>query len=81
MGVGAGRAPGVSPQRPIAQWNSLPHVNIEDLQPGDLVFFGGFVHHEGMYIGGGQMVHTSHTGDFVKVSSIYRSDLVGAARP
>jgi cell wall-associated NlpC family hydrolase len=75
----AGR-PGL-PHNALAQWNSLPHVNIEDLQPGDLVFFGSFVHHEGMYIGGGQMVHASHTGDFVKVSSIYRSDLVGAARP
>jgi cell wall-associated NlpC family hydrolase len=75
----AGR-PGL-PHNAYAQWNSLPHVNIEDLQPGDLVFFGSFVHHEGMYIGGGQMVHAPHTGDFVKVSSIYRSDLVGAARP
>ena len=75
----AGR-PGL-PHNALAQWLSLPHVNIEDLQPGDIVFFGNDFHHDGMYIGGGQMVHAPHTGDFVKVSSIYRSDLVGAARP
>jgi cell wall-associated NlpC family hydrolase len=75
----AGR-PGL-PHNALAQWLSLPHVNIEDLQPGDIVFFGNDFHHDGLYIGGGQMVHAPHTGDFVKVSSIYRSDLVGAARP
>lgn len=75
----AGR-PGL-PHFARAQWEGLPHVNIEDLQPGDLVFFGRSIHHMGMYIGNGAMVNAPRTGDFVKVSSIYRSDLVGAARP
>jgi cell wall-associated NlpC family hydrolase len=44
------------------------------LQPGDVVFFadaGGYVHHEGIALGGGRFVHAPHTGDVVKVSSLY----------
>ncbi|MEP6661632.1 MAG: NlpC/P60 family protein [Acidimicrobiales bacterium] len=75
----AGR-PGL-PHFARAQWEGLPHVNIEDLQPGDLVFFGASIHHMGMYVGGGTMVNAPRTDDVVKISSIYRSDLIGAARP
>ncbi len=69
---------------------SLPHhaasifnygtpVSESELQPGDLVFFSG-LGHMGIYIGGGQMIHAPHTGDVVKISSIYRSGYVGARR-
>ena len=55
----------------------------ERLQPGDLVFFNG-LGHVGIYIGGGQMVHSPHTGDVVKISDIssgyYASSYVGARR-
>ena len=34
-----------------------------------------------MYIGGGQMVNATHSGDVVKVQNAYRNDLVGVARP
>ena len=74
----AGR-PGL-PHNAYAQWSSLPHVNIEDLRPGDLVFFGSDVHHVGLYIGNGMMVHAPHTGALIQRASIYRSDLIGAAR-
>ena len=45
------------------------------------MFFGATIHHVGMYIGGGKMIHAPHTGDVVRVASIYRSSLVGAVRP
>ena len=45
-------------------------VSQDQLQPGDLVFFDG-LGHVGIYIGGGQFVHAPHTGDVVKVSSLY----------
>jgi cell wall-associated NlpC family hydrolase len=59
------------------------------LQPGDLVFFrpdaNGVPHHEGMYIGNGQFIHAPHTGDVVKISSLYETryalSYVGAVRP
>ncbi|GAT70319.1 cell wall-associated hydrolase (invasion-associated protein)-like protein [Planomonospora sphaerica] len=69
------------------QWTSGPHVPLDRLRRGDLVFFGritrnpGDIHHVGMYIGGGMMVHAPRTGDVVRIAPIWRSDLVGATRP
>jgi cell wall-associated NlpC family hydrolase len=75
-------AAGVSlPHSSRAQFAALPHVPMESLAPGDLVFYGSPIHHVGMYIGGGQYVHAPQTGDVVKVSSVYRDDFAGAARP
>jgi peptidoglycan DL-endopeptidase CwlO len=73
---------------------SLPHyvswqyrygspVTRSQLAPGDLVFFNG-LGHVGIYIGGGRFVHAPHTGDVVKISSIwdswYYSTWVGGRR-
>lgn len=69
------------PHSSRAQYASLPKVSQDQLAPGDLVFYGSPIHHVGMYIGGGQYVHAPQTGDVVKVSSIYRRDWAGAARP
>jgi len=48
-------------------------ISAAQLQPGDLVFGGNPVHHVGMYIGGGQMIHAPHSGDVVKISGTYSS--------
>ena len=61
----------------------------DQLQPGDLVFFhansAGVPQHEGMYIGNGQFIQAPHTGDVVKISSLfdtrYALAYVGAVRP
>jgi cell wall-associated NlpC family hydrolase len=45
-------------------------VAYSDLQPGDLVFFYTPVSHVGMYIGNGQMVHASTSGQPVKVTNL-----------
>jgi cell wall-associated NlpC family hydrolase len=75
-------AAGVSlPHSSRAQYDSLPHVSMGSLQPGDLVFYGSPIHHVGIYIGGGSYIHAPQTGDVVKIASIYRSDYAGAARP
>lgn len=69
------------------QWTSGPHVAIDELQRGDLVFFGKVkgdprsIHHVGIYIGDGLMVHAPRTGDVVRVAPIWRRDLFGATRP
>lgn len=69
------------------QWNSGPHIPTDLLRPGDLVFFAtdtanpDTIHHVGIYIGGGQMVEAPYTGGQVRVSSIWRPDLIGATRP
>jgi peptidoglycan DL-endopeptidase CwlO len=64
---------GVSlPHNAAAQYGYGVPVSRDDLQPGDLVFFDG-LGHVGIYIGGGQFVHAPHTGDVVKISSVYDS--------
>jgi cell wall-associated NlpC family hydrolase len=69
------------------QWTSGPHVPIGQLRPGDLVFFANdaddpsTIHHVGIYIGRGLMVEAPYTGGRVRVSSIWRADLIGATRP
>ncbi len=73
---------GVSlPHSSAAQYSSLPHVARNQLQAGDLVFFGSPIHHVGIYEGGGVMISAPQTGDNVRRDSISRADYVGAARP
>jgi len=56
-------------------------VPLSQLLPGDLVFFGqSDIHHVGMYIGDGLMINAPHTGDVIRVSPIWWSDLAGFGR-
>ena len=76
---------GVSlPHNAAMQYNTVgTYVPRDQLQPGDLVFFDG-LGHMGIYIGGGQFIHSPHTGDVVKISSLsdswYAATYVGAKR-
>jgi cell wall-associated NlpC family hydrolase len=74
---------GVSlPHNAAMQYGYGTAVSRSELQPGDLVFFNG-LGHNGIYIGGGQFIHSPHTGDVVKISSLtgwYDSTYVGARR-
>ncbi len=73
---------GVSlPHSSAAQYSSLPHVARESVQPGDLLFFYSPISHVGMYVGGGRMIHSPHSGSTVSVVSVYWDSFVGAARP
>ena len=81
------RANGISVNRVAAdQRNNGTYVSRENLQPGDLVFFsnGSGIHHVGIYVGDGNMIHAPQTGDVVKISSIntqYRiAQYAGAVR-
>ena len=56
-------------------------VSRDNLEPGDLVFFGSPIHHVGIYIGGGKMVHAPHTGDVVSIDPIDGRGFSGACRP
>jgi peptidoglycan DL-endopeptidase CwlO len=69
------------PHNAAAQYASLPHVPLSDLQPGDLVFFYG-LGHVGIYVGNGTMIHAPHTGAVVSYASISTEGPIdGAARP
>ncbi|MBU5486234.1 C40 family peptidase [Clostridium sp. MSJ-11] len=62
------------------QQNFGTSVSRENLQPGDLVFFGYPAHHVGIYVGNNAYMHAPRTGDVVKVSPLTRSDYSGARR-
>jgi cell wall-associated NlpC family hydrolase len=66
-----------------AQWGMGVPVSYGDLQPGDLVFFDG-LGHVGIYIGGGEFIHSPHTGDVVRIDSLsegwYAATYDGARR-
>ena len=64
-----------------AQISEGYRVSRKDLQPGDLVFFGSPIHHVGMYVGGGMMIESPHSGANVRIASMDRGDYAGACRP
>ena len=70
------------------QWESGPHVPLNQLQRGDLLFFAtntsdpNTIHHVGIYIGNGMMVDAPYTGAFVRIDGMYSpGGLIGAVRP
>jgi cell wall-associated NlpC family hydrolase len=72
---------GVSlPHSSRAQFDMGSHVSSNELQPGDLVFFGSPIHHVGIYVGNGDMINAPQTGDVVRIAPAMRDDYVGAVR-
>ncbi len=73
---------GVSlPHSSSAQFGVGRQVSAGELQPGDLIFRYSPISHVSMYIGNGQQVSATHTGDYVKVQSASNPGVVGYARP
>lgn len=77
----AWRAAGVSiPGTSGSQYAGLPHVSLDALQPGDLIFWGpGGSSHVGLYIGGGSIIDASSSANAVSLRGIWGSP-IGAAR-
>ena len=75
------------PRTSRQQWSAGRHVPVAGLRPGDLVFFAhdpadpATIHHVGIYVGQGLMVHAPHTGALVRVDAVRRSGYAGATRP
>ena len=66
------------------QWYESTRVSVDELMPGDLLFYGDSVegiHHVAMYIGDGQQIEASTTGTPVRIRGWRSADLVGAGRP
>jgi cell wall-associated NlpC family hydrolase len=56
-----------------AQWNKLMPVKMEELKPGDLVFFNTLKRafsHVGIYIGDGKFIHSPRTGTQVRIEDM-----------
>jgi cell wall-associated NlpC family hydrolase len=77
------------------QYAAFPHVPLNELRPGDLIFFdldGSGIDHVVMYVGpyldgqptpygDGTIIQAAHTGTFVTYDPIWYAGIVGAARP
>jgi cell wall-associated NlpC family hydrolase len=69
-----------------AQHRATTPVPVTAMIPGDLLFFGPdpadaeSIHHVGIYLGGGQMVHAPTAGDVVRVAPVWWAEFFGAAR-
>jgi cell wall-associated NlpC family hydrolase len=59
------------PHSSRALFSMSRRISAGQLQPGDLVFGGSPVHHVGMYVGDGMMIHAPHSGEVVKIASMY----------
>jgi cell wall-associated NlpC family hydrolase len=67
------------------QYFETTRVPVDQVQPGDLLFFGKdgveSIHHNAIYIGGGDMIEASQTGTPIRIRGWRGGDLVGAGRP
>ena len=64
---------GTIPRVAQAQFDATTRVSMEELEPGDLVFFGSSassISHVGIYVGNNQFIHSPHTGEVVKYDSL-----------
>ena len=77
---------GSIPRVAQAQFDATTRVSMDELLPGDLVFFGSSassISHVGIYVGNNQFIHSPHTGDVVKYDSLtgsYASRFQGGGR-
>ena len=91
LGLAVSAVLGLTQYAYAAAGTSLPHssrmqatmgsaVSRSELQPGDLIFYYSPVSHVAMYIGNGQMVHASTSGQPVKVVSVDSMGGISAMR-
>ena len=77
------------PRVAAEQWYAGVHVPRDQLQPGDLVFFAtnvndpSTIEHVGIYVGGGAMIDSPHTGSVIRFDPIdgFNPAYIGAVRP
>jgi len=76
---------GVSlPHSSQMQYDVLPHVSRDQIQPGDLLFFYQPISHVAIYVGNNQMIHATHPGELSHLETIadyWWAEYVGAGRP
>ncbi|MBV1853303.1 C40 family peptidase [Catellatospora tritici] len=73
---------GVSlPHNAKAQRSKIKSVSRADLRPGDLVFYYSDLHHVGMYVGGGWIVHASRPGKPIAMRKMDDGNIHSFGRP
>ncbi|GAA0579567.1 C40 family peptidase [Kribbella sandramycini] len=76
--MGAWKRAGVQlPHYSVAQYEQTRHIDEDELRPGDLIFWSidpdnpATIHHVGMYLGDGRMIHAPRSGKPVQIQSVY----------
>ncbi|MGH8794468.1 MAG: NlpC/P60 family protein [Stackebrandtia sp.] len=69
------------PHSAADQYYATSRVGRDQLQPGDLVFYYGDLHHVGMYVGEDKIIHAPTAGQTVQVSSVDEMPVQGYGRP
>lgn len=79
------------PRTTEEQWAALPHVPLNQLRPGDLLYYlnldgDNAVDHVVMYVGSGPwgtntIIAAAYTGTNISLAPIFTAGLIGAARP
>lgn len=68
------------PRTAAAQQSCAKPVAFNDLQPGDLVFWGAPAYHVGIYIGDGKYIHAPAPGQSVSIGTYAGFPFTGAGR-
>ncbi|MEU7022530.1 NlpC/P60 family protein [Streptomyces sp. NPDC046203] len=76
--IAAGRT---IPRTSQEQWRLLPHIDIKDMRPGDLIIYFHDASHVGMYVGDGRIVHAPRPGRDVTITGAGTMDILGVVRP
>jgi cell wall-associated NlpC family hydrolase len=63
------------PHYSVGQYSGSTPITEDQLQPGDLVFWGtssdpSSIYHVALYLGGGDIIHAPRTGENVQVDPI-----------
>lgn len=78
----AWRAAGVSlPHNARAQAGAVRRIGRAQLQPGDLVFYYADIHHVGLYVGGGRIIHAPQEGERIRFDRFDYQPIHGYGRP
>lgn len=56
------------PRVAAAQFEASRKKEISEIEPGDLVFYGGGISHVALYIGDGKIIHASTSASGIKIS-------------
>lgn len=69
------------PHQSRAQAALLPEVSAAQAQPGDLLFYYSPISHVGIYLGGGQLIHSPNSGTAVKIANVNWNNVTRVGRP
>ena len=64
-----------------AQYGEVTRIGRSQLMPGDLVFYYADIHHVGMYVGGGRIIHAPQEGERIRFDRFDYQPIHGYGRP